>query len=218
MMNPRRRPSDASSNYSGSTGSVWSTTGSVSFVYTYDPDWNWWGYEGVRGAVTRKEDKEDDRRVRFAAHFLRGPFGKLKSKKHSSRHHDSHRRRDSDSRSDYSSSSSSSHSSSSRGHFSRGSSPIPPPPPHGYSGSPYPHGPPPPHPPPPHHPGHYDDFPLGPPIGMRPPPPPQMACPPAHSGFEAGFIEINRGGGPPASHDPVWGHDAHYRGEAEVWP
>ncbi|TGJ75289.1 hypothetical protein E0Z10_g11036, partial [Xylaria hypoxylon] len=62
MMDPRRHPSDVSSNYSGSTGSVWSTTDSVSFVYTDDPDWAWWGYEGVRGAVTRKEDKRDDSR------------------------------------------------------------------------------------------------------------------------------------------------------------
>ncbi|KAI1192947.1 hypothetical protein F5X97DRAFT_60376 [Nemania serpens] len=214
-MDPRRRPSDASSDYSGSAGSVWSTTGSVSFVYTYDPDWDWWGYEGVRGAVTRKADKEDDHRVRFAAHLLRGPFARLKPKKHSSRHHDHHRRRDSDSRSDYSSSSS--HSSSSRRQFSRGPSPMPPPPPHGYSGSPYPHSPqpPPPPPPPPQHPGHYDDFARGPPMGMRPPPP--MAGPPAHTGFEAGFIQLNRGGGPPPPHDPVWGHDAQYGGQPEVW-
>ncbi|KAI1116461.1 hypothetical protein F5Y14DRAFT_65599 [Nemania sp. NC0429] len=226
MMDPRRRPSDASSNYSGSTGSsVWSTTGSVSFVYADDPEWDWWGYDGVRGAVTRKTDKHDDHRVRFAAHFLRGPFAKQKSKKHgSSRHHDHHHRhRDSDARSDYSSSSS--HSSSSRRQFSRGPTPMPHPPPPPPPNGPYPHSHhshPPPPPPPPQHPVYYDDFAYGPPAGMRPPPPPPpMSGPPPHAGFDAGFIQIRSGGGPPPGppppHDPVWGNDAQYEGPLEVW-
>ncbi|KAI0429609.1 hypothetical protein F5Y09DRAFT_255968 [Xylaria sp. FL1042] len=204
MMDPRRYSSDASSN--GSTGSVWSTTGSVSFVYTDDPIWEpWWGYDGVRGAVTRKDDRRDDRRVRFAAHFLRGPFAGHKSKKHSSNHH----HRDSDSRSDYSSSSgSSSSSSSSRRHrqFSRGPSSPMPPPPQAYPGSPHPHH---------QHPQHFNNFPPRPPMDMGRPPP--MAGPPPQPGFEAGFIQLGGGGGPPPQRDPVWGHDAQYNGEPEVW-
>ncbi|KAI0878716.1 hypothetical protein GGS24DRAFT_496690 [Hypoxylon argillaceum] len=204
-MDPRRRPMDVSSIYSDSTGSVWSTTDSVSFVYTDDPDWAWWGYDGVRGAVTRKDDRRDDRRVRFAAHFLRGPFAGQKSKKHhgSSRRH---RDRDDDARSDCSSSSGSSTSSRRRGQFSRGPSPMPmpmPPPQHqGYPGSPHPY---------PQQPPHFDNF-----GGPPPPPPPPMAMgpPPQQPGFEAGFIQLN---GPPAHHDPVWGHNAQYGGEPEVY-
>ncbi|KAI1272395.1 hypothetical protein F5Y07DRAFT_403433 [Xylaria sp. FL0933] len=205
-MDPRRFPSDTSSN--GSTGSVWSTTGSVSFVYTDDPIWEpWWGYDGVRGAVTRKDDRRDERRVRFAAHFLRGPFAGHKSKKHSGHHH---HHRDSDSRSDYSSSSgSSSSSSSSRRHrqFSRGPSPVMPSPPHPHHQ----------HPQYPQHPQHFDNFPPQDPRMMGRPPPPPMAGPPPQPGFEAGFIQLGGGGGPPPQRDPVWGHDAQYHGEPEVW-
>ncbi|KAI1424020.1 hypothetical protein F5Y12DRAFT_715701 [Xylaria sp. FL1777] len=201
-MDPRRY-SDASSN--GSLGSVWSTTDSECFVYTDDPVWApWWGYEGVRGAVTRKDDRRDERRVRVAAHFLRGPFAGHKSKKHH------HHHRDSDSRSNYSSSSGSSSSSRRQRQFSRGPSPMPPPP-NGYPGSPHPHH---------QQPQHYDNFAQGPPMGMmgqRPPPPPPMAGPPPQPGFEAGFIQLGGGGGPPPQRDPVWGHDAHYNGEPEVW-
>ncbi|KAI0907813.1 hypothetical protein F4824DRAFT_500825 [Ustulina deusta] len=205
-MDPRRHPSDASSN--GSTGSVWSTTDSVSFVYTDDPYWApWWGYEGVRGAVTRKDDRRDDRRVRFAAHLLRGPFAGHKSKKHGShRHH----HRDSDSRSDCSSSSGSSSSSRRHRQFSRGPSPMPPPP-HAYPGPPDPHH---------QHPQHFDNFGHGPPMpmmGQPRPPPPMMAGPPPQPGFEAGFIQLGGGGGPPPQRDPVWGHDAQYDGEPVVW-
>ncbi|KAI0973230.1 hypothetical protein F4678DRAFT_21223 [Xylaria arbuscula] len=199
MMDPRRYPSYASSN--DSTASVWSSTDSVSYVYTDDPDWApWWGYDGVRGAVTRKEDRRDDHRVRLAAHFLRGPFAGHKSKKH-------HHHRDSDSRSNYSSSSGSSSSSSSPSprhrQFSRGPSPIPPPPQH-------PHH---------QHPQQFGNFPQGPPMGMmgHPPPPRPMAGPPPQPGFEAGFIQLNGGGGPPPRRDPVWGHEAQYNGEPEVW-
>ncbi|KAF2970971.1 hypothetical protein GQX73_g2610 [Xylaria multiplex] len=203
-MDPRRHPSDASSNYSGSTGSVWSTTDSVSFVYTDDPYWAWWGgYEGVRGAVTRKEDRRDDRRIRLAAHFLRGPFAGHKSKKQSSHH-----RRDSDSRSNYSSSSGSSSSTRRHRQFPRSPSPMPPPP-HAYPGPPNPHQ---------QHPQQFGNFHPGPPMGMGQPPPP-MAGPPPQPGFEAGFIQLGGGGGGPPPHhrDPVWGHDAHYDGEPEVW-
>ncbi|KAI1370024.1 hypothetical protein F5Y08DRAFT_8203 [Xylaria arbuscula] len=216
-MDPRRYPSDASSN--GSTGSVWSTTESESFVYTDDPYWApWLGYEGVRGAVTRKVDRLDDRRVRFAAHFLRGPFAGHKSKKHGGRHH---HHRDSDSQSGYSSSSESS-SSSSRRHrqFSRGPSPMPPP--HANPGPPHMHYQ-------QQHPQHFGQYPPGPPMGgmmgqrhhLPPhPPPPAMPGPPPQPGFEAGFIQLNGGGGGgggPAPRDPVWGHDAQYNGEPEVW-
>ncbi|RWA04571.1 hypothetical protein EKO27_g10534 [Xylaria grammica] len=204
-MDPRRHHPDASSNYSGSTGSVWSTSDSASFVYIDDPDWVW-GYEGVRGAVTRKDDRQDDRRVRFAAHFLRGPFAGHKSKKHSS----SHQHRDSDSRSNYSSSSGSSSSTRRHRQFSRGPSPMPPPPPHGYPGSPHPQ----------QHPQQFNNFHPGPPMGMgQPPPPPQMMPgPPPQPGFEAGFIQLGGGGGgPPPHQDPVWGHDAQYNGEPEVY-
>ncbi|KAI1327373.1 hypothetical protein F5Y16DRAFT_399369 [Xylariaceae sp. FL0255] len=191
-MDPRRSGSDTSSYYSGSSGSsVWSTSESVAFVYTDDPYWSWYdGYDGVRGAVTRKIDRKDDPRMRVAAHILRGPFASHKSKKH--REHRDYR--DSDSRSMSSSSSSSSRRSRHRGP----SSPLPPRP-RGYMGSPHGHefrGPPPP-----------------------PPPPPAMAGPPPPMGFEAGFIQIG-GGGPPPPPDPVWGSDAeHYEGgdEAEVW-
>jgi hypothetical protein len=221
MMDPRRPGSDAASYSSASsTGSIWSTTDSLSFVYTDDPDWAWWGYEGVRGAVTRKDDRRDERRLRMAAHFLRGPFafaGRNKSKKHGGS--GSHHRGDSDSRS-FSSGSSSSSSSSRRHHgggghqFSRGpSSPMmnhPPPPPGVYPGSTHPQHQ------PRHHPQHFDNFPHG--QSMGPPPPPPMAGPPPQAGFEAGFIQIG-GGGPPPPHDPVWSHDAQYNGgpEPQVW-
>ncbi|KAI0450792.1 hypothetical protein F5B21DRAFT_415358 [Xylaria acuta] len=214
MMDPRRPASDAAS-YSSSTGSVWSTTDSVSFVYTDEEPWAWWGYEGIRGAVTRKDDRRDDRRIRFAAHLLRGPFAGHKSKKHSSSHH-SHRQ-DSDTRSNYSSSSGHSSSSRRQREFSRGPSPMPPPPLHAYPGPPPP--PPPHHQPPQHFDQHFDNFPHGTPMGMRPPPPPPppMAGPPPQAGFEAGFIQIGGGGGgPPARHDP-WSIDASYNGEPDVW-
>ncbi|KAI0469003.1 hypothetical protein F4859DRAFT_145007 [Xylaria cf. heliscus] len=203
MMDPRRSASDAAS-YSSSTGSVWSTTDSVSFVYTDDVDWAWWGYEGIRGAVTRKDDKRDDRRIRFAAHFLRGPFAGHKSKKHSSGHRHSHSR-DSDTRSNYSSSSGHSSSSRRQNEFSRGPSPMPPPPPNAYPGPP---------PPPPQH---FDNNFYGPQMGMRPPPPPPMSAPPPQPGFEAGFIQIGGGGGGgPQAHDP-WNSNTQYDGEPEVW-
>ncbi|KAI3321244.1 hypothetical protein HD806DRAFT_202798 [Xylariaceae sp. AK1471] len=208
MMDPRRPGSDTSSSYSGSTGSVWSTTDSVSFVYTDDPGWASWGYEDIRGAVTRKDDRRDDRRLRFAAHFLRGPFAGNKSKK---KHHgSSSHHRDSDSRSTYSSSSSGSSSSGRRQRqFSRGPSPHMPPPPNAYPGSPHPHHE-------MHHPQHFDHFPQhGPQMGMGPPPPPPMAGPPPQAGFEAGFIQLGGGGPPPQSHDP-WGNDAQHGG-SEVW-
>ncbi|TRX94386.1 hypothetical protein FHL15_004853 [Xylaria flabelliformis] len=216
MMDPRRSASDAAS-YSSSTGSIWSTSDSVSFVYTDDDYWAWWGYEGIRGAVTRQDDKQDDRRIRLAAHFLRGPFAGYKSKKHRSSRHSHHR--DSDTRSNYSSSSGHSSSSRRQRDFSRGPSPMPPPPPNAYPGPP-----PPPPPPPPHHQSpqyydqHYDNFSPGSPMGMRPPPPPPMAAPPPQPGFEAGFIQIGGGGGgggPPAHHDP-WNNEA-YDEEQEVW-
>ncbi|KAI0505503.1 hypothetical protein F5B22DRAFT_522139 [Xylaria bambusicola] len=209
MMDPRRYPSDALSN--GSTRSVWSTTESESFVYTDDPDWApWWGYDGVRGAVTRKDDRRDDRRVRVAAHFLRGPFAGYKSKKHSSHRH--HHHRDSDSQSSYSSSSGSSSSSRRHRHFSPGPSAMPPPA-HANPASPHMHY----QEPPPQ----FGHFPQAPPMGMYghrpPPPPPAMAGPPPRPGFEAGFIQVGGGGGPPPQRDPVWGHDAQYNGEPEVW-
>ncbi|KAI0441869.1 hypothetical protein F4803DRAFT_399904 [Xylaria telfairii] len=203
-MDPRRPPSDAAS-YSSSTGSIWSTTDSVSFVYTDNVDWAWWGDEGIRGAVTRKDDKRDERRIRFAAHFLRGPFAGHKSKKHSSS-----RRRDSDTQSNYSSNSGHSSSSRRQREFSRGPPPMPPPPSHAYAGPP---------PPPQHqHPQHFDNFSHVPPMGMRPPPPP-MPGPPQQPGFEAGFIQIGGGGGGPPSHhnhDP-WNNGPQYDGEPEVW-
>ncbi|KAI1124232.1 hypothetical protein F5Y10DRAFT_33341 [Nemania abortiva] len=209
-MDYRPRPLDTSSVYSG--GSVWSTSDSLCFVYTDDPVWAWYGYEGVRGAVTRKDDKRDARRVRLAAHFLRGPFAGHKSKKHSSsRHHDS------DTRSDYSSSSSGSSSSRRHRQFSRGPSPMPmpmpmPPPQHGYPGSPHPY---------PQEPLPYDNFSPGPQMDMgRPPPPPTMPGQVPQPGFEAGFIQIGGGGAPPPPppiHDPVWGHEAQYGGEPAVY-
>ncbi|KAI0152606.1 fido domain-containing protein [Xylariaceae sp. FL1272] len=153
--------------------------------------------DGVRGAVTRKSDKRDDRRTRFAAHFLRGPFAGHKSKKY---------HRDADTRSNYSSRS----SSSSRG--SRGFQRPQPPmsmPPGPFPGSPHHHP----------HPQHFGGpYPPPPP----PPPPPQaMSGPPA--GFEDGFIQLGGGGGGHNHHhhheDPVWGTDAEYDGETEpeVW-
>jgi hypothetical protein len=209
-MDPRGPSSDTSSFYSGSTGSVWSTTDSVSFVYTDDPDWAWWGYENIRGAVTRKDDKRDNHRVRFAAHFLRGPFaGKSKKKHHGSSSSSSHRR-DSDARSTYSNGSSGSSSSSRRHRQSPVPMPMPmhmPPPPHAYPGSPH-HA----HPEM-HHPQHFDHFPHGgPPMDMGPPPPP-----PQQPGFEAGFIQLGGGGPPPQQQDPVWGHNAQFDGAPEVW-
>ncbi|KAI1827289.1 hypothetical protein F4861DRAFT_402505 [Xylaria intraflava] len=222
-MDPRRPASDTSSYYSGSTGSgsVWSTSDSVSFVYTDDPDWAWSGFEGVRGAVTRRDDRRDDARVRVAAHFLRGPFAAHKPKKHSS-HHRSHRG-DSDTQSNYSYSSRSSSSSWRQGQPFRGPSPMPPQ--FGYPGSPHPQY---------QHPQHFDGMPHGQPgmeanmganfaganmgNGMGPPPPHPMAGQPPQPGFEAGFIQLNGGGGVPQQHpDPVWGYDTPYDGEPEIW-
>ncbi|KAI0112474.1 hypothetical protein GGR51DRAFT_42401 [Nemania sp. FL0031] len=212
-MEYRRSPSETSSIYSG--GSVWSTSDSLCFVYTDDPNWAWYGYEGVRGAVTRKDDRRDSRRVRLAAHFLRGPFAGHKSKKHSSsRHHDS------DARSDYSSSSAGSSSSRRRGGPSRAQMPMPmqmpmPPPQQQqqqfYPGSPQQY---------PQEPLPYDNFSPGPQMDMRPPPPPTMPGQTPQPGFEAGFIQLGGGGGgggPPPNHDPVWGHEAQYGPGPEVY-
>ncbi|KAI0602138.1 hypothetical protein F4775DRAFT_588962 [Biscogniauxia sp. FL1348] len=63
-----------SDSSSGSTQSFWSSSDSQSFVYVEDPR----GCYGVRGAVTRKRDKRDDRRIRIAAHILSGPFAQSK--------------------------------------------------------------------------------------------------------------------------------------------
>ncbi|KAI8635690.1 hypothetical protein F5Y19DRAFT_19816 [Xylariaceae sp. FL1651] len=203
-MDYRRPASDTSSYYSGSAGSIWSASDSDSFVYTDDPYWSLWGYEGVRGAVTRKVDRRDDQRTRLAAHFLRGPFAGHKSKKRSSH-------RDSDSRSDCSSRSGS--SSSSRRHMSppRGSPPpMGMPPPH-FPGSPHQRH---------HHPQQFNNFQGGPPGPPPPMPPPSMAGPPPMAGFADGFIQL---GGNPHVHnatpDPVWSNDMHYDGgpEPEVW-
>ncbi|KAI0396586.1 hypothetical protein F5Y17DRAFT_455864 [Xylariaceae sp. FL0594] len=220
-MNMHPRGSGASLYSSGSTGSIWSTTESLSFVYTDDPSWAFWGYNDIRGAVTRRDDKRDERRVRVAAHFLRGPFAAYKSKKH---HHSSHaKHRPSDARSVSSASSGSSTSSLRHGQSSRGPTPMPmgmppgmPPQGHGYPGSPHP-------PPHPHHPQaqfhpqhplpqQFGGFPHG--QTMGPPPPGPMAGPPPQPGFEAGFIQIGGGGGgggpPPHAEDPIWGQHAQY--------
>ncbi|KAI1380340.1 hypothetical protein F4677DRAFT_256813 [Hypoxylon crocopeplum] len=95
-MNPRpdfRRKgssgSDTSSFYSVRSGSVdsadsgysvWSSSESDSFVWREDP----WGFGGVGGAVTRYVDERDDKRRRFAAHFLSGPFAQFYKNKRSS--------------------------------------------------------------------------------------------------------------------------------------
>ncbi|KAI1177971.1 hypothetical protein F4777DRAFT_155252 [Nemania sp. FL0916] len=216
MMDPRLRPLNITPSYSGSTGSVWSNSDSVSYVFTDDP---WavgrWGYDGMAGAVTRKTDTRDSRRIRFAAHMLRGPFGALQSKKHSSHRHHHHHHRDSDTMSTTSSSSSYSSSSRRSRQFSRAPSPMPAPPPHGYAG-------PPPPPPGPHfqHPQHFDNFPHGQPMGgmmsPRPPMPMPMPGPPLQPGFQDGFIQLNGPGGSPAPQDP-WANGAQYGGHAEVY-
>jgi len=205
-MDHYRHGSGASSYSSGSTGSIWSTTQSLSFVYTDDPSWAFWGYDDIRGAVTRRDDRQDERRVRFAAHFLRGPFASHKSKKH---HH-----RSSDTQSISSSSSGSSTSSRRQRQFARGPSPMPmpmpiPPQGHGYPGSQHPH-----HPQAQfqhQHPQQFGGFPQGP--SMGPPPPGPMAGPPPQPGFEAGFIQLGGGGPPPQHEDPVWGQHSQYDGE-----
>ncbi|KAI1431442.1 hypothetical protein GGR50DRAFT_79372 [Xylaria sp. CBS 124048] len=208
-MGPYRADSDTASYYTSSAGSVWSATDSASVVYTDNPYWAGPGIEGIRGAVTRADDRRDERRVRLAAHILRGPFAAHKPKKHSSHryHGDS-----SDTQSNYSSSSASSSSTRRHEQFSRGSSTVSPPPHHIYPTSPHPQYQHPQHPPPfdtrPHYappmgmgmgmgmgPG------MGANMGMRPPPPPHLTGQPPHPGFEAGFVQL----GVP------------YDGEPEIW-
>ncbi|KAI1265310.1 hypothetical protein F5Y18DRAFT_426909 [Xylariaceae sp. FL1019] len=156
--------------------------------------------DGVRGAVTRKSDKRDDRRTRVAAHFLRGPFAAHKSKKY---------HRDSDTRSNYSSSSMSSSSSRGSRVYQRPQPPMDMPPgpfPGSLQQQP--------------HPQHFGSF------AQPPPPPPPHAMPGPPAGFEAGFIQLGGGGGGGGGHnyhqhheDPVWGTDAEYDAETEpeVW-
>ncbi|KAI1632788.1 hypothetical protein F4809DRAFT_63205 [Biscogniauxia mediterranea] len=192
-----RSGSVESDRSSGSTQSFWSSSDSQSFVYVEDPR----GCYGVRGAVTRKRDKRDDRRIRIAAHILSGPFAQSKllcrsdDKKHgrccddgngpccrgqrsrsvsrSRQHHHYHHRHPEDA-------------------FN---GPPPPPLPTMH------HGPPPP----------------------RPPPPPQHHHhQPAAAGFENGFIQIPPAGGAPmpprpAEHDDAaWGWNTRGR-HAEVF-
>ncbi|CAJ2505304.1 Uu.00g126980.m01.CDS01 [Anthostomella pinea] len=203
-----RSSSAGSGSYASSGGSVWSATPSRSFVYTEGSG----GYDGVRGAVTRKRDKHDDRRTRFAAHFLSGPFAQSKPKKHSHGH--------SDSRSVFSSGSSSSRKSH-RQHG--GGGPRPPP----MMGPRFREGPPP---------QFHPDFRGGPPLmgghPQMPPPPPQHFHDGHHQGegggggggggFDAGFIQLGGGGGPQQGPpqprpDPVWGHDAQWEEGPEVY-
>ena len=169
-----------------SLSSTWSTSDSVSFVYQLhdEPVYGGWGYEGcVAGAVTRRVDRHTDPRVRFAAHFLSGPFAQAPRRKKS--HHHKHRH-------------SSGRSNHGGGHGPPNARPPvvmmggaggPPPPPPGFNGpmppDPRMNGPPPPPPPMP--------------MGGPPPPPP---------GFDGGFIDLNAGRGPPPPPrpiDPVWG-------------
>ncbi|KAI1402712.1 hypothetical protein F4819DRAFT_269957 [Hypoxylon fuscum] len=200
--------SDTSSFYSvrsgsirseDSTSSVWSSSESDSFVWRDDPD----GFYGVGGAVTRYVDERDDRRKRFAAHFLSGPFAQLIQKK---------RHSNSGSRPGRRAASSRSSSRSSTGSISPGRH-------HNHHYSPRPASVEPqfqqeqfhqeqfhqeqfhqdPFHPEPFHPHH--NF-QGPP----PPPPPPAAAAPA--GFETGFIQLGGPSGPPPPPGPVdpWGH------------
>ncbi|KAL7622264.1 hypothetical protein AAE478_007768 [Parahypoxylon ruwenzoriense] len=194
--------SDTSSVYSARPGSVrsvdsgysvWSSSESDSFVWRDDP----WGFYGVAGAVTRFVDERDNRRQRFAAHILSGPFAQFYKKQRPS---------SSGSRSGRKSAGSSRSSSRSS---SGGSSPARPPQHQQYHSRPasvepqfhqeqF-------------HPPEFHDFHnfQGPPP-PPPPPPPPFGAPAA--GFENGFIQLGGPGGPPPPPpppqmvDPVWGH------------
>ncbi|KAI0011506.1 hypothetical protein F4779DRAFT_214807 [Xylariaceae sp. FL0662B] len=220
--------SDASSQYSftsslGSGSSVWSSSGSEAFVYREDPS----GWDGIAGAVTRRVDERDDRRRRFAAHILSGPFAQFSSR--SSRR--SRRRR-------------SSSGDGSRPNFAGGGG--------GGGGIGRPPFMPPPQQPQHHHQQHHHhQFPQRSPsaeshhyggedqfvghdefgghghgYGHGPPPPPPAHPGPPPPGFDGGFIQLGGGGGgggpmggppPQAAPDPYWGHQEPGMRPAEVW-
>ncbi|OTA62453.1 hypothetical protein K449DRAFT_382459, partial [Hypoxylon sp. EC38] len=175
--------SDTSSVYSrrlGSVGSaadsaysVWSSSESDSFVWRDDPD----GFNGVGGAVTRFVDERDDRRRRFAAHFLSGPFAQFYKKSRSS----SSNSRSSGRSAGNSRSSSRSSTASARGHNHHQHHYRPPSVEPQFHQEQFP----------PQEPFHHHNY------GPPPPPPPMPAAAPA--GFEGGFIQI---GGPAVCHHP----------------
>ncbi|KAI0839810.1 hypothetical protein F5Y06DRAFT_15531 [Hypoxylon sp. FL0890] len=195
--------SDTSSVYSRSVDSlrssadsaysVWSSSESDSFVWRDDP----WGFYGVGGAVTRYVDDRDDRRRRFAAHILSGPFAQFYKKP-----------RQSSSRSGRSAGNSRSSSRSSTGSASPGRG-------HNHHFRP-----------PSVEPQfHQEQFPPQEPFqhhnyGPPPPPPPPPAAAPA--GFEGGFIQLGGPGGPPPppqhhmGGDP-WDNAAAYGPGAQVY-
>ncbi|KAI2628814.1 hypothetical protein GGR54DRAFT_364754 [Hypoxylon sp. NC1633] len=209
----RRAASDASSFYSVRSGSVdsaysvWSSSESDSFVYREDPDG--WFY-GVDGAVTRFVDERDDRRRRFAAHILSGPFAQF-YKRHRANHSTSHARPGRTSAPGSRSSSRSSTNSVSPGraqhhHFQpRPVSAGPPPPPpqqfhpqqgfHPHQGF---HGPPPP----------------------PPPPPPAAGAGAGPDVFQNGFIQLGgpaQPAGPADFDDDPWGEHAGYGHEGQFY-
>ncbi|OTA92842.1 hypothetical protein M434DRAFT_12051 [Hypoxylon sp. CO27-5] len=197
--------SDTSSVYSrrlGSVGSaadsaysVWSSSESDSFVWRDDP----YGFNGVGGAVTRFVDERDDRRRRFAAHFLSGPFAQFYKKSRSS----SSNSRSSGRSAGNSRSSSRSSTASARGHNHHQHHYRPPSVEPQFHQEQFP----------PQEPFHHHNY------GPPPPPPPMPAAAPA--GFEGGFIQIGGPGGPPPppGHHPVdpWDNDAAYGPGAQVY-
>ncbi|KAI1141573.1 hypothetical protein F5Y05DRAFT_266551 [Hypoxylon sp. FL0543] len=173
--------SDTSSVYSRSVGSlgsaadslysVWSSSESDSFVWRDDPS----GFYGVRGAVTRFVDDRDDRRKRFAAHILTGPFAQFYKKPRQS----SHRSGRSAGNSRSSSRSSTGNASPGRGHNHQFRPPSVEPQFHQEQFQEQF----------PQEPFHHHNY------GPPPPPPPPPA--PAPAGFETGFIQLGGPGGPP---------------------
>ncbi|KAI4871094.1 hypothetical protein F4820DRAFT_4961 [Hypoxylon rubiginosum] len=197
--------SDTSSFYSVRTGSsggadsacsVWSSSESDSFVWRDDP----WGFDGVGGAVTRFVDDRDDKRKRFASHFLSGPFAQFYKKQ---RHSSSGRPGRSAASSRSTSRSSAASVSPGRGnnqHF------VPRPP---AGGPPFQQEQ--------FHPGqfHQQNF-RGPP----PPPPPPIRPPGGNGAFEGGFIQLGGNGGPPPPpqhHGDPWNNAAGYGPGAQVY-
>ncbi|KAI1106606.1 hypothetical protein F4804DRAFT_20287 [Jackrogersella minutella] len=190
--------SDTSSVYSVRTGSfgsadsgysVWSSSDSDAYVWRDDP----WGFDGVGGAVTRYVDERDDRRKRFAAHFLSGPFAQFYKKQR----HPGPKARPGRSAGNSRSSSRSSNGGASpaRGHNQH----FQPRPPGGepqFRQEQF----------------HQQQFQHQGFQGPPPPPPP----PPAQAGFEGGFIQLGGPGGPPPppQHHPVdpWDNEAEYEG------
>ncbi|KAI1777103.1 hypothetical protein F4818DRAFT_336551 [Hypoxylon cercidicola] len=191
--------SDTSSFYSVRTGSsggadsacsVWSSSESDSYVWREDP----WGFDGVGGAVTRFIDERDDRRRRFASHFLSGPFAQFYKKS----------RKSSSGRSGRSTSRSSGNPGMGNNHHFV---PRPGPPgPAGPAGPPFQQEQ--------FRPGQFRQQNFGPP----PPPPPPVRPAGVNAGFEAGFIQLGGGGNggppPPPQHpgDP-WNNAAGYGAE-----